>query len=267
MKLIYSFLLVLASLSIFAQEESKLTFTGIKIFVTDLQVAEDFYANVLGLEVSDRAANEVELKTNTWPITLALAKERSAPGYPNNARTGLSFQTYKLLPQIDRLRENGVKLYDSLLSRNGVGISIPFEDPFGNVMTIIEVQIREVEAFEGVRIYNTGVTIANMDAATQFYEGLLGFEEWSRNYLPDALPLKHSDGSFAFMIHYKDGLKNNANAYGQNSQIVLMMSVPNLGGLRSLLESREIQFDLKKDRLIVQDQERNFIEIRKNSTL
>ncbi|MEP5610963.1 MAG: VOC family protein [Cyclobacteriaceae bacterium] len=243
------------------QKKPEIKFAGVKIFVTDLQIAEDFYTNNLGLQVSARNAKEVELKTNQWPITLALAKERSADGYPSNARTGLSFQTHKLLPQIDNFRKMGVKLHDSLLSRNGVGISIPFEDPFGNVMTILEVQIRDVERFEGVKVYNTGVTIADMDAATAFYEGVLGFEEWSRDYLPDALPLKHFDGSFAFMIHYKKGLKKNPAMYGKNSQIVLVMSTSNLDDVKSKLKSKGIQFESKKDRIIIQDQEGNLTEI------
>ncbi|MEP1095435.1 MAG: VOC family protein [Cyclobacteriaceae bacterium] len=263
MRLITCIIFLVGSVNLYAQT-SELKFTGVKIFVTDLKIAEDFYSRILGFKVSGQTESQLELETNTWPITLALASEMAAPGYPANARTGLSLQTHKLLPQIDAFREKGVKLHDSRLSRNGVGISIPFEDPFGNVMTIIEIQIREVVKFEGVKIYNTGVAIPNMDAATAFYEGILGYEEWSRDYLPAALPLKHSDGSFAFMIHYEKGLAKNANTYKKNSQIVLLMSTPNLESVKSGLNKESI-VESKKGFLVLRDPERNLVEVTESS--
>ncbi len=159
-----------------AQEAVNARFQGLKIFVTNLNVAEEFYQNKLGFEVVAKNKNLIELKTNSWPIFLELAKDKSTAGYPNNTRTGLSFQTSKLLPRINELKEKGVIFYDSLLSRNGVGVGIPFKDPFGNVLNLIEVQIREVPLFAGLQIYNSGVTISNMEMAVEFYERLLGFE-------------------------------------------------------------------------------------------
>ncbi len=248
-----------------AQNGLELRFNGIKIFVHDLSAAEDFYTETLGLDAATKSKDQVTLATNAWPIILEKVGGTAAGNYPSAARTGLSFQTYKLLPRIDALRRQGVSLYDSLLSRNGVGISIPFRDPSGNVLNTIEVQIREIEQFEGVRIYNTGVTISDMDAAIRFYEEILGFEEWSRNYLPDALPLKHTDGSFAFMIHYKEGLQKNSTAYGEQSQIVLMMKTTKLEELKSKLRKEKVKFESKKDGIVCRDPEGNFVEIVKSS--
>ncbi len=248
-----------------SQEKPVVRFTGIKIFVHDLQTAQDFYTNHLNLEFISKQEDQIMLNTNTWPIILEKAKGKATGNYPNEARTGLSFQTYKLLPRIDDFRDQGVVLHDSLLSRNGVGISIPFEDPSGNVFTSIEVQIRPIEAFEGLQIYNTGVTISDMDAATHFYKNILGYEEWSRNYLPAALPLKHSDGSFAFMIHYKEGLKKNTSSYGKHSQIVLLMETDDLDPVKSKLEKENISFTSKNDRIVCRDPEGNYVEISTNS--
>ncbi len=250
----------------YPSQDQAIRFTGLRIFVNDLKEAEGFYTKTLNLEVTDRNKQRITLNSNTWPIILEVAEGKTVGNYPNAARTGLSFQTYKLLPRIDDLRDQGVMLHDSLLNRNGVGISIPFEDPSGNVISAIEVQIREIESFEGLRIYNTGVTIADMDAAIHFYEKILGYEEWSRNYLPDALPLKHSDGSFAFMIHYKKGLQKNLAVYGKHSQIVLMMETQDLDQIKLRLKNERISFTSKSDRIVCRDPEGNFIEITGNST-
>ncbi len=241
-------------------------FSGIKIFVHDLELAEDFYQKNLNLKIASRSKNTISLNSNAWPIVLEKSEESAVGNYPNEARTGLSFQTYKLLLTIDALRNQEVTLHDSLLSRNGVGIHIPFEDPSGNVFTTIEVQIRPVQMFEGLNVYNTGVTISDMDAAVHFYEKILGYEELSRNYLPDALPLKHSDGSFAFMIHYKESLMKNSASYGKHSQVVLMMEAEDLEQIKSKLEVENISFTSKKDRIICRDPEGNFVEIKENST-
>jgi len=165
---------------IYAQEKPDFKFHGLKIYVHDLKLAEEFYCNQFHFR-STKNGNNLKLETDSWPIYIEKANGKAQTSYPFKARTGLTVQTYKLLPRIDKLRKSGVVLYDTLLRRNGVGISIPFQDPSGNVLSMIEVQIREIERFDGVRIYNTGVTISDMDAAIEFYERILGFEEWSRN--------------------------------------------------------------------------------------
>lgn len=243
------------------QEISEVRFQGLKIFVTDLDEAKGFYQGILGFKVISNSKDQIEMESNAWPIFLEIVKDRAISGYPKHARTGLSFQTHKLLPQINNFQKLGVTLYDSLLSRNGVGISIPFEDPFGNVLNIIEVQIQEVPRFNSLRVYNSGVTIKDMDAAVEFYERILGFEEWSRDYLPEALPLKHSDGSFAFMLHYEEGLKKNLTVYEGNSQIVFMMQTSDPEKLKTVFNKKKIPYEVKGRKIICQDPEGNYIEI------
>ena len=104
----------------------------------------------------------------------------------------------------------------------------------------MEVQIRPVPAFENFKIYNTGITSSDMDKAISFYEQKLGFEEWSRDYLPQAMPLKHSDGSFAFMLHYKPNLRSRERELGKDSEINLLFSTSDLPAVVKVLQSKGI---------------------------
>lgn len=249
-------LFLLTSTQLFSQPAFR--FHGLKMLVHDLDKAKAYYESILGFKVE---ANK--LQTGSWPIYLEETSNPNHSKYPGEARTGLTLQTYKLLPQIDAMRSKGVVLKDSLLSRNGVGISIPFIDPSGNVLSLMEVQVRPISPFEGLTIYNTGVTISDMESAIAFYEGVLGFKEWSRNYLPDALPLKHGDGSFAFMIHYKKGLSDNRMKYPADAQMVIVIETQDLSLAATYFEEKDINFIRMNDRLVIRDPEGNNLEIRK----
>ena len=160
------------------------------------------------------------------------------------------------------MRQQGVVFSDTLLARNGVGISVPFEDPSGNLLSLIEVQIVDVPRFEGFRIYNCGVNVTKMEDALNFYETTLGFKEWSKNYLPAAMPLKHvQDDSFAFMIHYKNGLKPSANKRGRNAQFSLVLEVNDPDAIKEYFASGGIEYEDQEDHLVCRDPSGNYVEI------
>lgn len=244
-----------------AYSQPEFRFHGLKIFVDDLAVAESFYTDELGFSLAKKSDSQITLDTKSWPIYLEKSTRNQTSRYPDEARTGLTVYTYKLLPRIDSFRKNDVVLYDSLLSRNGVGISIPFNDPSRNVISLMEVQIREVPTFKEIRLYNTGVTTSDMESSIDFYENILGFEEWSRDYLPDALPLKHDDGSFAFMIHHRDGLTSNTLKHGDSPQMILIMQTPDLDKAGAYLKERDVEFTEEKELLICRTPSGNYIEI------
>lgn len=258
-----SFLLCAATSS-----HAQLKFHGVKIKVAEMNEALGFYVEKLGFKVdsSDGFPNRVVLKTNSFPIYLELAERTNKSEYPKEARTGLTLQTNKLLLKIDELREKGIEFHEPYLSKNGVGIAIPFKDPFGNVLSLMEVQVRDIPEFEEPRVYNAGVTILDMDSAIGFYTSKLGFQEWSRNYLPDALPLKHTEGSFAFMIHYKEGLIPSSIDYPQETQTILVFETPDLANTKAELIRKGVTvIHSKSDKqFAIADLEGNVLEVIEN---
>ncbi len=79
--------------------------------------------------------------------------------------------------------------------------------------------------------------------------------------MPNALPLKHFDGSFAFMIHYKERLQKNPNLYGTNSQLIQILTVPDLELIRAKFRKENIEFKSEGQKIICQDPEGNYLEI------
>ena len=225
----------------------EIRFEGLKAWVEDLDSAREFYEGILGFKMEVKDKVSAKLNTGSFPIYLEKAIRNNNTDYEKHERTGLSIQVFKLLPAIDQLRSKGVNFLEGHLQRNGVGISIPFTDPSGNLLSLMEVQIREVPEFKGFQIYNTGITSSNMDKAMSFYEGLLGFKEWSRDYLPQAMPLKHEDGSFAFMLHYKPNLESRKRELGRDSEINLLFSTTDLTKTKEHLLDKGIQIISAED--------------------
>ncbi len=252
-------LLIISPLSLFAQRPD-FKFVGLKMNVTDLGKAYAFYAETLGFKV-EKDRDRLFIADQSINLVIEETTEGNQNEYPFRVRTGVSLLVNKLLPAIDQFRDRHVYLYDTLLARNGVGISIPLRDPFGNVINLIEVQVFDRGPVHEPTIYNAGVTISDMDKAIAFYEGVLGFEEWSRNYLPAALPLKHADGSFAFMIHYQKDIKTTNQSYLLSPGMSLQFEVENLDGARAYLEQAGINVLGNHEKLFCQDPEGNWLEI------
>lgn len=241
---------------------------GVMIWVDDLETARAFYVDLLGFQLKDQSSeeNDLTLTSRGLNLYLKLSKQQKKWSYDRDARTALTIQVAQLLPAIDQLRKAGIHFEETQLQRNGVGVSIPLHDPAGNLLSLMEVQTREVAAFEGFRIYNLGITSAEMESAMAFYIQKLGFEAWSLDYLPAALPLKHGSGSFAFMLHEKKGLVKKESAYGIENDLQLVFSCNNLKETRQGLDAKGIKATAStwNEALVFRDPFGNFLHIKQN---
>ena len=177
-------------------------------------------------------------------------------------KTGVVFQVNKLLTTYKKLKEKGVQFYDNELERNGVGVAIPFRDPFGNKLWLMEVQIIEVTQFKEPVIYNFGNQVTDIEESENFYLDILGFKALTRKYLPNALPLGHGDHSFAFMLHPTVGLKTSDVEYPDECQIMLMFYTTNLSSMGNKLRINGIPILVETNESIVfKDPAGNIIEV------
>lgn len=241
-----------------------LKLAGIMIWVDDLDKAENFYKEILGFQpaVAEPITNGLTLNSHGMTIYLATAGKHQKMIYEQDVRTAITIEVPKLLPAIDQLRNAGLEFEENHLQRNGVGISIPLHDPAGNLLNLIEVQNHAVAPFESFRVYNLGITSSGLDAARAFYIEKLGFEAWSFDYLPAALPLKHANGSFAFMLHKKVGLSNRNPAYGQVNDTQLVFHCADLELTSKQLESAGIETLAENEGLVCRDPFGNYFHIR-----
>jgi predicted enzyme related to lactoylglutathione lyase len=123
--------------------------------------------------------------------------------------TNLSFtlQVNNLDEAISRMRSLGVEFGETAIRKEGVGNAIFIKDPFGRLISLMHQTIVKVEPFKEPKLYNFGFLVPDMGAARDFYSKKLGFVVLSEKYLPKDLPLGHIDKSFAFMLHYRPGVK------------------------------------------------------------
>ena len=244
-------------------DKPEIRFYGVKILVTDLDKAVDFYGNKMGFTVKANSLElkEVMLQSTSLTIKLGLAKINNSTDYSTEAHAKVAFQVNQLLSTFQYMKDKGVTFYEDELSRNGIGIGLPFSDPFGNKHTLAEVQIRQIQPFKEPSIYNMGFNVPNIEVAKNFYTEIMGFEVYSSNYLPSALPLKHSDGSFAFMLHYKNETHSASTEYPQESQSILLFTTDDLETAIRYLKEKQVNLLFSKPKKCL---EGNFIAFRDN---
>ena len=222
----------------------------VKIKVTDMDAAMTFYGDVLGFEIlSDAYYPEyVILKSDVLPLILERADHRVEAEYPEVTQTKLTLQSYDLRSTMEQLKQKGVTfLVDppTPYGRNSAGVplglSTRFRDPFGHEFSMVEQQVSRGEAFTGVRIYNTGFDIPDVEAARSFYAGVLGFEVRSEQYYPN-IPLGHTDGSFAFMLHGHPQMKPATLAYPGDTQVLVVFATEDLATTMKVLQQRGVAF-------------------------
>lgn len=241
MKRLAAFLIVLFSvLNVIGLAKSpELRLHAVKIKVTDMEQAIEFYSGVLGFRVDSMQhySGWVRLSNETVPLWLQQASLRGPDEQPQAVRTGAGFQARDLAKTIRALESRGVEfLYDSP-RKVGVGISTHFRDPFGNLLYYLEQQVGPPQEFQQPRIYNVGFRVADMEKARRFYCGLLGFVVRSEEYFP-AVPLGHRDGTFAFMLHEEENLPPARIDYPNQRQTVVVLETSELESLlRTLSEA------------------------------
>lgn len=133
----------------------------------------------------------------------------------------------------------------------------------------VEVESATQGSVNGVKIYNVGFRVRDIEVTRNFYVNRLGFSILNRSYLPKALPLKHRDNSFAFMLHYNETVPEVVDqSYPETSQTTLLFSNSTIEkateyiisqGVRLLFE--EPKFDLLEKYTAIKDPLGNVSEI------
>lgn len=210
----------------------------VKVKVTDMDEALAFYRDLLGLALlsDDAYPASVLLDGEVLPLRLERTTQAVPVEYPRVAQTILVFETADLVATMARLQAYHVTFLTDPPEPYGfnqetgkpLGLTTKVRDPFGNVHSLVEQQVRRDTTLTGIRIYNVGYYLPDMQAARAIYNDRLGFVPMTENYLPAALPLLHADGSFAFMLHEHRDVQPATINYPDDTQSLIVFSTTNL---------------------------------------
>ena len=212
---------------------------GVKIKVTDMDKATNFYCEIMGFEIESRELDDkIILKTAKTKLILEKTRNNHFIDFPNEAQTILVFRVKDINAKQTELIENGVEFVTMEKKFVGPGYALKFRDPFGNVHSLMETT--DKSDFDEPAIYNVGYYLKDMNLAREFWCGKFGMLVMTESYYPPSIPLLHPDKSFGFMLH--DGNYENAKYnYPDDTQSIIVFSVSDLSETISWLKYNSIK--------------------------
>ncbi|HWA32750.1 MAG TPA: VOC family protein [Cyclobacteriaceae bacterium] len=240
------FLSGMLSLLMFASAaQSTLRSMGVKVNVTDMRKAITFYRDVLAfqLESGDERSEMVVLKPGTGDERIVLhLVSYVLPAKETEAAASFTLQVNNLDDAIVALKSKGVNFGSYVKRKEGVGYAIYFDDPFQTRISMMHETVQNNPEFKEPRLYNFGFLVPDMTAARDFFVSKLGFVVRSEKYLPLDLPLGHADKTFAFMIHYREGVEPIHYNAPDNQHVVVMFQTDSLDLAVRGLKDRGVVF-------------------------
>ncbi len=230
-----------------------ITPAGVKINVTDMSKALEFYRDKLGFTVTsgNQHSRLVWLTTANGAYKVALHLVNNLlPVGPFEAHATLTLQVNDLDSSIAILKNRGVNFGDNSKRKEGVGYAIFFKDPFGTSISMMHQTIIKTPWFAEPKIYNYGVTVPDMDNERAFYKAL-GFVERSEKYLPWDMPLGNADGTFGFMLHMRERIESIQYNSSDYEHVVMLFTtryldkaIKNLEGKIKFVQKNPVQSEL-----------------------
>jgi len=218
---------------------------GVKINVTNMEKAITFYHDILGFSIvpGGTDSNMTMLSPGTGVEALLLKKvSYLLPRSDNEAGATLTLQVNNLDSTVALLKSKGMQFKNYGKRKEGVGYAIYIDDPFETRLSLMQETAISNSHFKEPRIYNYGFYVPDMLAANEFFVSRLGFTIRSEKYLPLDLPLGHSDGTFAFMIHYRDKIEPIHYNSTDNEHIVVLFQCKSLDKIMAFLKEKDIKF-------------------------
>lgn len=203
--------------------EINLKALGVKIMVTDLKNAEEFYVKKLGFKINNESKikDAIELKDKRSKLLLVKTKNKNVVESSNEAQSILVIQVNNLEETMKRWKEKGVE-FTTGIRKVGVGISAKIQDPFGNSLSVLQQTIVETPQFEEPQIYNYGYYFADIASAKKLFSETLQFKIRTEKYFPPSLPLANWNNTFGFMLHEKQDLKKSDADYYNDTQTIMV---------------------------------------------
>lgn len=219
---------------------------GFKVNVTDLAKAEDFYCGKLGFQIESKVEDNLFLKSEKGSKMVIHKVRNLLEENGKEANAGFSMKFNDLDQKIADLKSKGVDFGNNQKRKEGVGYAISVPDPFGKLISLMQITKGKQESFVEPYIYNYGFHVHDMDKAIEFYSSAIGFKQLTQNYMPLDMPLGHQDGSFGFMLHFREGTEAMAHNSSDSEHVVILFSTPDLETSIKTMKERGVKFLQKK---------------------
>jgi len=109
------------------------------VFAPDLEVACDFYTEVLGLSLVGSSDAHLRLRGEDFSLVVFACDGEDAPdGHSNHPGVTIALAVGDLDEAVAELRSKGVKVLHEKPANGPVGRYSAFVDPFGTVLELIE---------------------------------------------------------------------------------------------------------------------------------
>jgi predicted enzyme related to lactoylglutathione lyase len=204
---------------------SSLKMVGVRVNVPDMKRALDFYVGVLNLEhLADKSNGKfARLRTKNEKLVLLVESAQVRPFASAEAHPMLTFQVNDLVEARRKLLQNNVSLADAGPRMEGVGVALTLRDPFGTLISMMQLSSAAAKPFDEPRMYNTGLMIPSMAQERALF-AQLGLVELTTRFLPIDLPLGFPDKRFAFMLHERNWIAQSTDRTPENAPMTLVLS-------------------------------------------
>jgi catechol 2,3-dioxygenase-like lactoylglutathione lyase family enzyme len=220
---------------------------GVRINVPDLDQAVAFYVDALGFEVERRERDAVGLRPDErhyTHVTLVRQPRSVLAASTLSARSGLTLRTKDIHDFVARAGERRIRLLESQIRTEQVGLAISFADPFGTAMSVMDEARKTAPVRPGASIYNFSLYLPEdgYSRAREFWVDRLGFVTRTDRFLPRDQPLFDAAGQWGFMLHMRAGVVASALPYAGYPQPLMQLATGALDAAVDRLRAAGAEF-------------------------
>ncbi len=215
---------------------------ALELGVSDLKRGAEFYTNALAFEREENPCCAPALVLKSRGMRLLLRETKAEPRPAGAAGITLNMRVGDLPNAVAAVRQHGAQIDDPTPQPFALGMHVQIRDPFGNPIHLLDIANDNMTAESKPVVFNLGVQLQSLEAGEKFYTNL-GFQVYSREYLPDLPFQKH--GAIALVMHgdatqpIKRGTRNGT----------LVLAVDDLQAATQALQARGVatKLDQKKN--------------------
>ncbi len=232
---------------------------ALEVGVADLKRAADFYTGALAFEREENSCCAPALVLKNRGVRLLLRETKAKARPAGVAGINLNMRVGDLPNAVAAARQHGAQIDDPTPQPFALGNHVKIRDPCGNQIHLLDIANDNMTAESKPAVFNLGVRLEDLAAGEKFYTNL-GFQVYSREYLPDLPFQKH--GAVALVMHGE--ATQPAKPDTRNGTLVL--AVEDLQTAVSALQNRgaQVQREGKMNWATVQDPSGNILKLSAN---